>query len=501
MRSLSVPVLLAALLILAALAVALAPGYASAEEGDGPAAGAPEKADPKKAAPAEAPKLEDDVVILHNDSIWKGRIISENEKSVILETTSKGGGVGRYTFPRADVKQIRRAENIDRAAGGGPHALRDEWFLLRRGGRIVGTRRVELWSVKSRGKPGYRLEEKIEFLAQGPQLPATRTHRTEEVDLDWKPRLLAWHEEGERGKDGDGPRGYSRRASGRVVDGVWRGSVYSGNVAGRAEVRLPAGARGRLGFREHLLRLPRRVRLLDTRVIDPDREGMVAVRAGFTSVTSEPSGKRPGHEFHWEEGGRRLVSFFDAGQRVVREEIAEGLVALPASREQVEAAKGESATKDGASREVRLAEAGLAFTAPDTVWNWKPTLGTATSTGWRVLGRLDNRVLLTDMRIEWHPHNATSERDPARVEAWLLRRLRGVSPDLKVVDQRKALTGVKGAWRLDVTGTLKKESVRTTVVVVDRGTGRVVLLLAGPTGAWGQVRPALERMLATIRLL
>jgi hypothetical protein len=424
----------------------------------------------------------------------------------VVEHTSKSGGIARYTFPRAEVKQIERAEGRARAADEGPRPIRAEWFLLRRGGQLVGTRYLELWSVKTRGQPGYRLEEKVEFFAQGPQLPATRTHRTEEVDQRFQPRLLAWHEEGDRGGDREGARRYTRDVSGRVVDGVWRGSVFSGGEARQVKVRVPEGIRSRLGHREHLLRIPRRVHLIDARILDVDRERLVSVRAGFTSVTEDPSGKRPGHEFHWEEGGRRLISFFDPGQRVIREEISEGIVALPVSKEQMEAArKGSSEKPDAASRDVRLAEAGLAFTSPDALWTWNAVSGSPGHTGWRVLGRLDNRVLLTDMRVEWHPHTSLSqsaaERTPERVEAWLIRRLRAVSPDVKVVAARRALEGLAGAWRIGLTGTLKKESIRTTAVVVDRAAGRVVLLLAGPAGAWEQVQPALERLIASIRLL
>jgi len=491
-----------ALLLTATLAagdVHAAPFPGGSPDGPPPAAAkAPAKAPPK--APAKA--AEQDVVTLDNGSVWKGRILKEDERVVVLETARKGGGVGRYTFPRTEIKQLHRAEHVARRPGGGPLPLRDEWFLLRREGRIVGTRHLELWSVTSRGEPAYRLEEHVEFFAQGPQLPATRTHRTEEVDLRFLPRLLAWSEEGDRGTEGSDVRGYERRASGRVVDGVWRGSVFTQGEAHRAEVRMPTGTRGRLGLREHLLRLPRRVRLLDARILDPDREGLVNVRAGFASVTSDPSGKRPGHEFHWEEGGRRLISFFDAGQRVLREEISEGIVAVPVRREQAEAATGESAQpKDAAHREIRLAEAGFAFTSPDALWKWKAAAGSPVNTGWRTLGRLSNRMLLSDVRVEWHPKTTASEREPARVEAWLLRRLRGISPDVRIVEARRALDGVAGAWRLGLEGTLKKESIRTTAVVVDRRGGRVVLLLAGPTGAWGQVQPALERLLTSIRLL
>ena len=68
--------------------------------------------------------------------------------------------------------------------------------------------------------------------------------------------------------------------------------------------------------------------------------------------------------------------------------------------------------------------------------------------------------------------------------------MRSVSGDVKVVEERRELTGLDGAWQVGLVGTLRKESVRTVAVVVDRPGGRVVLLLAGPAGAWEQVRPA-----------
>ncbi len=516
MRSVLASLLFAALVLTAALAGA---GPAAADDDPAPDLGDPPgvpageppgapagepPAAPEPPADPVRPKAQqaEDSVILHNGSVWTGRIIKEDDSVIVVEHTSASGGVARYTFPRSEVKQVKRAAGVERRPEGGPRPIRDEWFLLRRGGRIVGTRRLELWSVKSSGKPGYRLEEKIEFFAQGPQLPATRTHRIEKVDLRFEPRLLAWQEEGDAGDGPDGTRRYSRGASGRVVDGEWRGSIFGAGDARTLKVRVPQGTRGRLGFREHLLRIPRRIRLLDTRIIDPDREGMVAVRAGFTSVTDSPGGERRGHEFHWEEGGRRLISFFDAGQRVIREEISEGIVALPVSEAQAVAARsGGRTAEDAASREVKLAEAGIAFTPPDTVWTWQPSMGSPTNTGWRTLGRLDNRVLLADARIEWHPRGTASERSPAQVEAWLLRRLRAVSPDLRILTTRAAVQGVASSWRMELGGTLKKESIRTIAVVVDRPMGRVVLLLAGPAGAWGQVRPALERLLTSIRLL
>lgn len=445
-----------------------------------------------------------DTLIHKNGSVWEGRILQETDTQVVMERVSKSGGVGRIVFPREDIKLIRRGRPEGaRTSEGGPRLVREEWFLLRSSGRIIGTRRLELWAVKARGEPGFRLEEAIEYFAQGPQLPATRTHRTEEVDQRFLPRLLAYREEGDASSARGGPARYARSVSGRVVDGVWRGSSYRGGGTHRCEVTLPTGTRGPLGAREHLLRMPRRVGLLDLRILDPDREELVHVRAGFTSVTQDPSGRRPGHEFHWETDGGRFISYFDAKQNTVQEQIAEGVVAMPVGREQAEAAASQAgkAGKTMGGREVTLAEAGIAFTPPGPLWTWTPKDASPGNTGWRVLGRLANPVMVTDVRVEWHPHEAGSERGAEAVEAWLMRRLRSVSGDVKVVEERRELTGLDGAWQIGLLGTLRKESVRTVAVVVDRPGGRVVLLLAGPAGAWEQVRPAVARFVRSIRLL
>ncbi|MDF1700707.1 MAG: hypothetical protein P1V36_06075, partial [Planctomycetota bacterium] len=296
---------------------------------------------------------------------------------------------------------------------------------------------------------------------------------------------------------------YTRSVSGRVIDGRWNGASYRGGETHACKITLPTGTRGPLGTREHLLRMPRRVGLLDLRVIDPEREEIVHVRAGFTSVTQDPSGRRPGHEFHWELDGRRFISYFDARQNTVQERLTEGVMALPVGREQAEAAAKQAgkAGAEGKGREVTLAEAGIAFAPPGPLWNWTAKDASPGNTGWRVLGRMANPVLVTDARVEWHPYEAGSERGEEAVQAWLVRRLRAVSPDLKIVNERRELTGLEGAWQLDLTGTLRKESVRTVAVVVDRPGGRVVLLLAGPAGAWEQVRPAIVRFVRSIRLL
>lgn len=458
--------------------------------------------EPRPAAPTA------DVIVLKNGSVFEGRIVKESDTEIILEHGSVSGGTARITLARADVSQIRRGTG-QAAPRGGERPIRNEWFLLRSGGRIVGTRHLELWSVRTGarpgnpGRPGFRLEEHIEFFAQGPQLPATRTHRVEVVDLRFFPLLLSYREIGDASGVPGGPRRYERSISGNVKKGVWYGASFVRGVARRHEVPVPGGVRGRLGFREHLLRLPRKVQLIDAHVIDPDVMGLVRVRAGFAAIPEPGADAGRGHEFHWEEGDRRLISFFHRDTSPIREEVAEGLTALPASREQAEAATSQAGERpaDPEERVIKLPEAGIGFMLPGPLWTWTPSVAAPANTGWRVLGRLDTRVYLADVRVEWHPREPSDPADPARVETWLLRRLRGASPDLQVVKHRAPLVGLSGAWRLDLLGTLKREKIRSVAVVVDRPLGRVVLLLACPAAAWEQGRPALDRFLSSLRLL
>jgi hypothetical protein len=446
-----------------------------------------------------------DVIEMESGVTWEGRIVAEDEKTVTLVRGSDSGGTTRLTLQRGEIRQIRRGAGGP-APRGGARPLRDEWFLLRSGGRIIGKRNVQFWSVATGGEPGYRLEDLRVYFAQGTRLPETRTHLQEYTDLELHPRLLSFREVGEPSSEPGGPRRYERNVSGRVTDGVWKGvSVTDGSSRG-FEVRLGDDTRGRLGLREHLLRQPRAVRLYDARILDADAEGLVTVRAGFAALPRTAAEKRRGHEFHWEQDGRRLISYFDVDTHVLREEIAEGVTAVPVSREQAEAAgsgddEAGEGTTEAAQREIRLPEAGIGFVLPDRLWSWTPQPPSPLDRGWRVLGRLETRVTLADVRIEWHAAGPDTERDPAQVEGWLLRRLRAACPDLRVVSGRRVLPALEGAWQMVVACTLKGERVQTRAIVIDRTRGRVVLLLACPASALAQGEAAWTRFVESLRLL
>lgn len=481
------------LAVLAGLLVGLlaAPGAGPRARADEPAAAAP------GGEPAPPAGLREDVVHLDNGASFSGRVVRDDGEVVVLEQTSDTGGLARLTFPRAKVVRVDRGAGGERP-GGGVRPVRDEWYLLRSAGRVVGVRRLQLWTVRDLGEPGFRLEETVDLFAQGTHLPAIRATRTEITDLRFCVRLVTWREQGE-GRDAQGVRTrYERAVSGRVKDGVWYGAVLDGGTAAQVRREVPPGTRGRLGLREHLLRSgPSRLGLETASILDPALEGLVTVRAGFASAEDLGAGL----EFHWEEDGQRRVSWFPAESGgPVREEVREGLVALGVSAEQAEAARQQAlgAGADPARLRVEVPEVGLGWRLPDALWTWEPRLAAPTDTGWRVLGVGTQAAQLANLRVEWHPHEEGEARDAAAAEAWLLARLRGAAPDLEVREARRPLDGVEGAWRLKVRATLKDTPVETIVVVVDRPAGRVVLLLAIPVAGWADGREGLERLVSSL---
>ena len=475
-----------AFLALSLLATCCLVGVAFAEEGC-----------PPGAAPASSGRQ--DVVVLRWGASYSGRVVEETDDKVVLETRSNRGGLGRMTFKREQVLRVERGAGGS-APTGGTRPIRDEWFLLQSGGRIVGTRHLELWSVRRDKRPAYRLDETIEMLPQGRHLPATRTMRNEITDLKFRPLVISFREVGDGSHLGQGPEPFDRYVSGSVRDGVWHGSAISGGRSRTFRVPLPENARGRLGLREHLIRRPREVLLVDTQVLEPDAEGLVTVRAGFASAGKDETARRRGHEFHWEEDGKRLISWFEMRPDPTRprlEEIREGLTAVRATRKEAKAVL--EPVKD---EEIRLPKAGIAFRLPDRLWKWKKPLASPTNTGWRVIAYLRSaEMYLADVRIEWHPAEAGDDKAPEHVEGWLIRRLRAACTDLKVIEARRAVEHLEGAWRIEVVGTLNETEVRTTAVVIDRPRGRVVLLAACPLTTWKDGGQALDRFISSVHLL
>ena len=115
------------------------------------------------------------------------------------------------------------------------------------------------------------------------------------------------------------------------------------------------------------------------------------------------------------------------------------------------------------------------------------------------------------MRVEWDPRGGAAPAavpppagtDPAAAEAEsaLLVRLRGIAPDLEIVEARRAVPGVPGAFRMTLRGTVRRERLRTAVLVADRGGARVVLLASCPEAGWEDSRGALEAILDSFRWL
>jgi len=444
-----------------------------------------------------------DRIQLDNGRTYDGVIVHEDECSVILEMTSESGGKGRMTFPRARIARIER--NIG-TAGARPAAgaVRDAWYLLHSSGHLVGARHLLLKHVRSGGDAGWRLEETIEHFPRGPRVPAATYVRTERVDLAFHPLALHFREVGEASIDPDGPRRYERILSGSVRSGMWDALVHEGETSGRRLVALPEDGRARLGAREHLLR-ERRVGLVSVELLDPAVPGLVRVRAGYTALDAVDDAGRRYDEFVWEEDGVRRVSRFQDAE-VIEETIADGVVATPATPAQVDAARAEAARNrdEGEPGLVRLAELGIALRLPDRSWSVDRVETSTLATGWRKVAQATSPLHVADVRIEWDPEGAAMAPTPEEAATRLLQRLKTACPDLRVVDARRALAldpPGQPAWRMEVTGTLKGERIRTIAVVVDQGQGRALLLVACPEVSWSQASRSIEMLVDSIRRL
>ncbi len=455
----------------------------------------------------------EDVLVFHSGRSWKGYVAEERGNVVIFDRYTASGGSARLTVPRSKIRTIRRGKRLLDAPEGS-ELLRDAWFLLRTDRGTIGTRHLMVIRVKTPRVDGYRLAETTYELPQGRHLPATETSTVEVVDRQFLPKLINYRERTVfRPGQHDKEREFDRRVSGVIENGVWKKFSGVGSDMDRVEVKVPAGTRARLGHREFLLqKTPRTLGLADAVVLDPSVEGLSEVRAGFVAIAPRyRPGRRVksyrGDEFHWEQEGARLISWFHEDSRPLREEVAEGVVAIPATEAQCRVAMGEQEAVKGQVKGVlTLPECGLGFALPGPLWTWKPTLAPASHTGWRVLGTMKNTIHVADIRVEWHPEAATTLRLGQHAEAWLLRRLRGLAPNLRVVGPRTSLpalvaAGASDAWRFEVEGTLRGETVHTIAVVVDRGPDRVVMLCACPSSALKQARPALERFVVSLRVL
>lgn len=452
------------------------------------------------AAPEEQACPALDQIHLRNGRIFEGKIAFEDTKKVVLQLVSESGGAGQMHFPRAMIARIVHGK--DRAGAGSTSSVRDAWALLRSGGQTVGFRHLRLRHRKGQDGAGWQVEEDIVQFTRGAHVPRTRIHRMETVNLAFFPRQLHHREVGEASKDAHGPRRYERILTGPVKKGVWHVLVRESAEGEQRTIGVPTGVRGRLGTREHLLRR-RRVGVEEVRFVDAAMPGVKTVRAGYTALgVKDPRGTTY-DEFVWEEGGVRLVSRFRDAE-VVEEWIAEGVLSVPASRSQVEAAEAEAQerAKRGEADLVQLPEVGLAMRLPGDTWTYERVPAAPGATGPRQVAELDSRYFLANVRIEWDPDGARLAPGVEEAEARLLQRLKAVCPDLRVRVRRRALAqAVPNAWRMELTGTLKGERVRTVAVVVDRGRGRAVMLASAPESAWAEVAGSVERLLQSLKIL
>ncbi len=444
-----------------------------------------------------------DLLVLKGGKQIHGKILEESDHHVVIRSFS-ATGFFEYTAPIEDVVSVKRGEGaVTTRADVEP--LRDEWFLLYSEGRIVGTRHLELWTVRSKTAPGFRLEENLNYFAQGKHVPAMRVWRHESVDLRFMPRRLAFREVRERSAIPGGPGRFERAVSGDVTDGIWRATISEGGKSKRKNIELAVGTRGRLGLREHLLRREREIEIVDTYIVDGEKAKLSRVRAGFVGIDEredeDPKPKRD--EFHWEQDGERLIAFFHRDTRPHEEHVEPGILAKPVGKEQALAAREENSRResDPNRSDVKLVEAGIGFRLPDSAWRYEAKAIAPLHTGWRLLGRANAAAITTDARFEWHPEGQRIAPGMQDGETWLLKRLRTACEDLKVVSSAQAIEELDDGWRMELEGTLRGDKVRTVAVVVDRDPGRLVVLLACPLTAWKDGRAAVERFVESIHRL
>jgi hypothetical protein len=422
--------------------------------------------------------------------------VEEDDAKIVLQTSSDGGGVARIALPRAQISTVRRA---GKAATSAPSAVlvREAWFLLRSGGEPVGTRHVVLRSVRSGGQPGFRIEDTVIQLPQGRRIPRMRIERTEDTDPRFLPRRLTYREAIESSDADDATVRFERSVVGTVENGVWRSVWKRGQQSGRTELSLPPEVRGTLGLREWLLRDERVPGLARVSVLDAARDGLVEVQVGWAAVGG--SSGRP-DELQWVEGEQRRIVRLQ-GNDVLEETLADGVTVLPATQAQAKAVEQVSRAhaQDPKSREVALPEQGLSVTLPGPDWTATRAVASGFDAGWRSVAYLNSSALVADARIEWNPEGAPRGQTAEQAEAALLERLKAVSKDLAVTLARSPVEGLPGAWRMSVRGTLRDTPVTTLVLFVPRGTGAAVVLAACPETGWDAGRPALERLLASVR--
>jgi len=290
---------------------------------------------------------------------------------------------------------------------------------------------------------------------------------------------------------------FERSVVGTIENGTWRSVWRRGQESGRTELAVPPETRGVLGLREWLLREARVPGLSRVSVLDAERDGLVDVQVGWTSVGG-PAGRAD--ELQWVAGDlRRIVRLKD--NDVLEETQGDGVTVVPTTLAQARAVEqvARAQAQDPSSRELPFPEQGVRLTLPGVDWTAKRYVASGFDAGWRPVAFLRSAPLLADARIEWNPEGAPRGQTADQAEAALLERLRATSRDLVVTDARRSVDGLPGAWRLTVRGTLKDTSVGTVVLWVPRGAGALVVLAACPESGWESGKPALERLVASVR--
>lgn len=462
-----------------------------------------------------------DVVVLDNGARFEGTVVSDDARGVVLERTS-GGSRSTISWPRSRVKAVERSAPAAPSAGtpaapptlpGPAVATRDEWWLLESGARVVGGRRLLLVATEDGGRPGWRIEERLWFLAR-PKVPAVEVQRVEDATADFLPVSVFYRETGD-GDAGDATKAtaYQTIRSGPIRDGTFELTEVSSRAAPRTtSIPIPPRARSPLAAREALARaVPRRTGLVDVPFVDAARGEVRVVRAGFTSLAAGDAEVRE-DVLRIEDGDRTLESRWAPGDppRCVVEDIAPGIVARPATIQQVRAAlapKAEgpkaptletSPLEPAGRRDVSLPECGFTYALPGASWVLEPVEPREGDEGVRLVSKASSRIHMADLRVEWDPKGADRTTSP---EEPLLARLRRLAPDLAIVEPKAPLSGRPNTFWLGLVGTQRGERLRMLALAADRGAARITMLISCPESAWADAHGAMDAILASFRWL
>lgn len=304
-----------------------------------------------------------DLIRLHNGRVLRGRIVSQDAESIVVDL-----GTGKVTVRRDAIRAIERGTT----AGDPPRRVtqRDEWFLVLHRDKLVGWRRL----VHTEGPRRVHVEERTVFFRPGGG-DDVDIRRVEVADREGRPLEFLISET--YGHDMD-------LVSGVVTDGKAKVRIRrNGVIEHRVVDDLPSGWRLALPAWSRFLESARpnetkTITALDVRKLRTVK--LVLRREGDAALED----RRPCRRLSLVGDFRVSRAFYRPGEGALRELLnGETLVARRATRERVEMARRVHAAPEPLSVEdaviypflkpspnltVNHVQAGVTLKAPDAGW-------------------------------------------------------------------------------------------------------------------------------------